>query len=231
MSIDICPDCDGAVFSCEKACPRCGCPRWRFAEYLPPFIEAGRCTFGRWGGEDVGWRVLDGQESLALLVAESVIDCGPYNKELADVTWAECSLRRWLNGEFLQRAFTDDERKRICETPVGDNCDPSRGTPDSPDTCDMVFCLSTDEAKRYFADSWDRQAKPTVWALLNGVDVCDWAEYAFFGCAWWWLRSTGGSSATAACIFESGFIEESMMPVACDSIGIRPAIWIRLNND
>ena len=230
MPIDRCPECNEPVFSYEKVCPRCGCPRWRFAGGAPPLLEAGKCTFGRWGGEDIGWRVLDIREGCALLIAESVIDCGSYNKEMEDVTWSESSLREWLNGEFLQGAFDDNERKRICESHVKNNSNPSGGTSDKPGARDMVFCLSVDEAKRYFADSWDRQAKPTVWAVLNGVDVCNQAEFPFYGRSWWWLRSPGDSSATAACVFETGFIEESIIPVICDNIGIRPAIWIRLES-
>lgn len=230
MPIDKCPQCNGPVFSYEKVCTRCGYPRWCFSGSPTPLFETGRCTFGRWGGEDVEWRVLDIQEDRALLIAERVIDCGPYNKELEDVTWAECSLREWLNGEFLQGAFTDDERKRICETPVRNDGNPAGETPDGPDAGDTVFCLSADEAKQYFAGSWDRQAKPTVWAVLNGVDVCNQVEFSFYGRSWWWLRSPGDPPATAACVFESGFIEESVIPVSCDGIGIRPAIWIRFES-
>ena len=163
MPVVRCPECSEPVFSYEKVCPRCGCPRWRFAGSAPTPLEAGRCTFGRWGGEGIGWRVLDIREDRALLISESVIDCGPYNKELENVTWPESSLRGCLNSEFLQGAFTDDERRRICASHAASNGNLSEGTSGGQDTLDMVSCLSADEAWQYFADSWDRRAKPTVW--------------------------------------------------------------------
>ena len=33
-------------------------------------------------------------------------DAKAYNEELLDTTWAECTLRQWMNDDFLNSAFT-----------------------------------------------------------------------------------------------------------------------------
>ena len=48
-----------------------------------------------------------------------------YNTDSVDVTWENCSLRRWLNTDFYNTAFDDTEKDMIVqvtnENPDGDS--------------------------------------------------------------------------------------------------------------
>ena len=88
----------------------------------PVFRQAGSIvTLGRYeqdhnagnGPEPIEWIILDMQEGRALLLSRYALDTMPYNTESADVTWETCSLRAWLNDEFLNNTFTDEERAAI----------------------------------------------------------------------------------------------------------------------
>ncbi len=95
----------------------------------------------------------DRKENKALLLSKYGLDAKPYNAEEGDATWEKCSLRSWLNGEFLQSAFSADEQTAILTTAV-DNSN-SQGLHNSRwdedggnNTQDQIFLLSYAEANR-----------------------------------------------------------------------------------
>ena len=67
------------------------------------------------GSEPIEWMLLNVADGQALLLSRYALDCRAYNDEAANSSWAECSLRRWLNDSFLQAAFTEEERLVILE--------------------------------------------------------------------------------------------------------------------
>lgn len=68
--------------------------------------------FGTYNNEKIRWRVLDVNGEDAFLFSESVLDVQPFhNKSDNNVSWASSSLRTWLNSTFLDKAFTEDEKK------------------------------------------------------------------------------------------------------------------------
>ena len=79
-------------------------------------------TFGKYHGEEIEWEVL----SRNFLVEEGkirvqfyskyVLDCQPFDEDGDEVSWADCSLRVWLNDDFFKEAFSAKEQKQICET-------------------------------------------------------------------------------------------------------------------
>ena len=44
--------------------------------------------------------ILDIQGNATLIITEYMIEQHPYNNCAGGVTWADCSLRKYLNGEF-----------------------------------------------------------------------------------------------------------------------------------
>jgi len=83
-----------------------------------PARDASHAPLGgviQFGGHD--WRVLDVQNNRALIITENIIERRPYNVELDDVTWETSTLRRYLNGEFLQK-FSREDQARIAETRI-----------------------------------------------------------------------------------------------------------------
>ena len=66
----------------------------------------------------IQWQVLDVQGDRALLLSCRGLDTRQYHTEKTETTWAACSLRAWLNGEFLNRAFSGREQAGILMTDV-----------------------------------------------------------------------------------------------------------------
>lgn len=196
-------------------------------------LEAGsRLHFGRWGGEDIEWLVLDVEPSRVLLITDKAIDCKQYHHVYEDVTWSACTLRAWLNGEFLQEAFNPAERDTVLEVNVINDGNPDFGTDGGPDTRDKVFCLSIDETRVYFENMRDRVCHPTPHAKDSGV----WTSEK--GACDWWLRTPGSSAENAVVVDPDGAIAMSGDGVAggldvdfatiiAIETGVRPALWVR----
>ena len=220
MGLVKCPDCGKEVSDRADACPNCGCP----GKYFPGrMLQIGDSyMFGNWGGEDIEWRVLDVEDGRALLITERAIDSRQYNEEYCDVTWKECALRAWLNGEFLGGAFSGSERGRISETSAANRGNAEYGTKGGPDTEDHVFCLSIDEAGSYFANDDARICFPTRCAEGNGIWVDDNSACR------WWLRSPGNFQDCAAYVNVIGHVNGSGCVVRSVSNGVRPALWLDL---
>ena len=75
------------------------------------------------GFEDVRpyhWYVIDIQGSRVMLMwAESIYGARKFHEDRSTNSWARCSLRAWLNFDFVKDAFTGEELKRIA-APKGD---------------------------------------------------------------------------------------------------------------
>ena len=73
----------------------------------------------------IEWIILDYREDegRALLLSRYVLDAKPYNDKKAAVTWDECTLRAWLNNEFLQQAFLAEEQALIFSTRLRNDTD------------------------------------------------------------------------------------------------------------
>ena len=101
----------------------------------------------------VDWIVLDKKDDKVLLFSKYILDLQNFNDKYVETSWAECSLRKWLNDEFYNTAFSNEERKQILET-INKNKGykefPFYDTKDSEDTVDKVFLLSQDEINMYF---------------------------------------------------------------------------------
>ena len=186
-------------------------------------------TFGRYeqdgdlsnGSEPVEWQVLEVKDGRALLISRYALDTMPYHSEFAPVTWADCSLRQWLNGTFLFTAFTEEEQARIPEVTNSNPDNPEIGTPGGEDTLDRVFLLSINEVKHYWPSVKERVCESTPSVIQNGGYVDP-----NFGTSFWWLRSPGWSSESAAIIFSHGLIYAYGSSVTTSARVVRPSIWI-----
>ena len=175
------------------------------------------------GPEPIGWRVLEVSGGSALIVSEYALDVRAYNKEWVDVTWAECTLRKWLNGKFYDTAFNEEEKGRIALTEVENADNPEYGTEGGEDTEDRIFLLSLGEAERYFEDDEDRRAFPTEYAIARNVWV--WEKT---GTVWWWLRSPGDIGGIAAGVFADGSLLNIGPFVYYYWYAVRPALRLKM---
>ena len=65
------------------------------------------------GKEDIEWIVLKVEDNRAFLVSKYALDYKPYNDTAEAITWENCTLRTWLNTEFLNEAFSEEEQAII----------------------------------------------------------------------------------------------------------------------
>jgi len=181
-------------------------------------------------GQPLLWRMLRRECDKALLITEDLIDCRYYNEEYVDVTWEKCSLRRWMNEEFLLKAFTDEERTRIAwvcnQNP--DNDYYGEAVEGGNPTWDRVFALSIDEAFMYFDNRDDRMAPVTPYAENSGAYTDIGHVVRGRGMGWWWLRSPGISSSSAAGVGPDGGVGGHGFIVRDSSVSVRPALWLNL---
>lgn len=161
--------------------------------------------------EPIKWRVLSVDGNDAFLLADQNLDAKPYNEEDTDVTWATCTLRTWLNGTFLNTAFTSAEQTAIKNTTVVNEDNSYYGTEGGVNTTDKVYLLSIAEASNtaygfngeFNTESETREAKNTAYAKECGASTCTSTEYE--GNGYWWLRSPGLYSDSASSVLLDGY--------------------------
>lgn len=197
-------------------------------------ITFGKYRFGNYTVmKPIKWRVLALENNSLLLISEFGIDTKLYS-ENKKLTWAESSLRKWLNDDFLRSAFNGDERSLILEHKNNNYSDPT--------TDDLVFLLSNWEAEVYFANSVDRRCKPSILVKNRGASFCSSEGYCQY-----WLRTTHdsvyrNSNSGSAIIFRRENEEKDRIYYV-DYDGtiknisarsnyccvVRPALWLSIN--
>lgn len=175
------------------------------------------------GKEDVEWLVLEVKDGKALVVSKYALDCKQYNTSNTNVTWETCTLRKWLNTDFINSAFSSDEKAKIPTVTVSADENPDYSTNPGNATQDQVFLLSITEANKYFGSDSARQCKPTDYAFANGAYV-----NSVNGNCWWWLRSPGVTQDSAAYVHSSGDVYEPGSDVDIGTSAVRPAMWISI---
>ena len=217
-----------------------------------PFTKVGNyVTYGTYPqtaeGDDstpIEWLVLDYDEknSRVLLISRYGLDCQPYNTKYTDVTWETCSLRTWLNGTFLNKAFSKAEQRAILTTNVDNSssqCFSGWSTSGGNNTQDKIFLLSYAEAKKYFnvedleTPGADKNTKsrvaPTAYAIAQGAGNSSGNMTADGSASGWWLlRSPGSSASSAAFVGSSGSLGDYYY-VRNDRVVVRPAFWLDLS--
>ncbi len=107
------------------------------------------------GPEPIEWEVLDDSDGKMLLISRYILDCQPYNTKNTDVTWENCTLRNWLNTDFIKNAFSNVEQSHIVMANLSNPDNTYWGTAGGNDTKDRVFCLSVYEIKDlYWFEFW-----------------------------------------------------------------------------
>ena len=174
------------------------------------------------GKEDIEWIVLANEGNRLLVISKYALDIQQYHTEYADVSWETCSLRAWLNKEFLNEAFSDEEKAWIPTVLVSADPTPGNNTNPGNATNDKIFLLSAVEAEKYFSSDSDLHCSKTEYARAR----CEYRSSEYGG---WWLRSPGLYRAYATCVLDSGSIYELGFKVSVNSTAVRPAMWIDLD--
>ena len=190
--------------------------------------------------EPLKWRVLDPKEGLVL--SESIIDSQAYSNTVyengtdaygetaywnnASYTkyandYATSSIRKWLNEDFCNTAFTSAQKQNILPTTLDNSAySTDYSKYDSVSTTDNVFLLSYREAKNTsygFTGSETRQAVGTDYAKTQGLEVSS-NKYSI-----WRLRSAGYLSICACRVNYDGDVDD-YSGVCSTPNGVRPAL-------
>ena len=195
-------------------------------------------TFGTYKDEAIEWYVLDYEDGKNLLISKKILDYqqiyDPGEEEYPnDMTWENTTIRTWLNEDFINSAFSEEEKAKI-ETTLVENHENNRfGTPAGNDTEDKVFLLSIDEAEQYFESDNERVAVATKYVKENaGSGFKASKSYS------WFLRTPGDMGRRNAAVDNNGRIDEigewgdgclTLMASTMEVYGIRPAMWVRLD--
>ena len=175
------------------------------------------------GTEPIEWLVLKREDKRVLVISVFGLDCIKYNERSKNTTWDNSSLRTWLNGTFLNAAFTQAEQQAIptvlIQTPKNPKCRTNPGN----DTHDKVFCLSIQEAESLFA-SFDTRSKSTAYAVKQGA----WTDDYGYSC--WSLRSPGVTPKRSAIVYQMGIVYYEGLIVNHEGMTVRPAMWLDLTS-
>ena len=187
------------------------------------------------------WRVLEVKNNTALIITEYIIEQRAYHNAYKDITWADCSLRKYLNSEFYDR-FSAAEKSRIIPVLNKNPDNQWYGTKGGTDTQDSIFLLSIEETVcRYFGDSSSKLYSPgknqRYWFERkdkNNSKRIARLEKRKEGSWWWWLRSPGRVSIKAVYIHGDGnigiqgnnILKGNISDGECKG-GLRPALWLK----
>ena len=182
------------------------------------------------GKEDIAWLVLTKESNRVFVISDKSLDCQQYGyKTDRSVTWETCSLRNWLNNDFINAAFSDDEKAMIPMVTVSADKNPKYDTDPGNATKDRIFLLSAVETKKYFASDEARKCVPTKYAISNGAFTNN--KYTKGGAATciWWMRSLGYNDRLVVKVCIDGSIDETGDPFYRDCVAVRPAMWITID--
>lgn len=175
------------------------------------------------GKEGIEWLVLDKKNDKVLLISKHVLVDKAFDESGSNATWENCSLRKWLNADFINDAFSTAEQSKIQSTQVPADKNPKFDVDSGNPTTDKVFLLSVLEVEKYFSSAETKE----LFDVVAGSNVSNP----------WWLRTSGASGSIfnfsdglqncATLITIGGAISYGGNPVGTAK-GVRPAMWVSL---
>ena len=194
-------------------------------------------VLGTYNSEAIEWIVLERKGTCVLLLASKGLDAIPYHANAADsVSWETCSLRQWLNTDFLS-SFDKNTNTAILPTKITSykyylkqNSQGGWNTynTDTITTVDYAFCLDYSDVELYLSNTEYLAAKPTDYALRQGAYVvpdtgnCEWwLRYNYEG-----MKNSGDTNRTAEAIRREHLSERT---ISGSEMVVRPALWIDLS--
>ena len=192
--------------------------------------------------EPIEWIVLDPE--VGLVLCRYIIDCQAYSNTVYSAGSGECyndinhtnyandyatsSIRRWLNDDFYNTAFSASQKSKIVTTEL-DNRDyiDTYREKSGENTCDKVFLLSWSEmqsiAYGFTADTKtnkNRRTEGTDYAKCQGLFVS-----STDGCSDQLLRSAGYGTDDVYTVYQDGKLNDGTYGGGVSDVyyGTRPA--------
>ncbi len=206
------------------------------------------------GKEPLTWLVIrpENDNDQYLVITEKAIDVLPYNNDfyLGDITWAESTIRSWLNGydasknklkvdytsdNFINSVFTEEERDKIIVSTLPASDNPNYGTSGGSGTKDKIFFLSFEEASiNMREDTLTVDATPycvkkgaTVLGSEAHVATSDGSCEDTHCIPNWWIRTPGMKGHQACTVQNNGSFNIVGSGTNSRFVAIRPAMWLK----
>lgn len=178
------------------------------------------------GADEIEWIVLEEKDNKLLVISRKILDVAPFNSKWVDsITWEKSTLRKWLNSDFYNSAFTASEKSHIQTVTVTAEKNSKYNTPAGSNTQDKIFLLSISEAETYFGKNrpcGDGSCEMTDWARYK-LSYLDHVSKS------WWLRTPGQNNQKIAYYIDNTAVA-SGSDFDFSTTGVRPAMWISLNS-
>lgn len=163
--------------------------------------------FGKYQGVPIAWDIKKIQKNRAYLISKEIIEVLAFNSGTG--VYEDSKIRLWLNNDFINSAFDDEEKSLLCSIAI--------------DEQDKVSLLDKHQAMTFFESDKDRIKYGTPHAKNVGLTTNS------SGCGWWWLSST--DKATSSYVYriysngKIGFDDD----FDNKNIGIVPMIYIKID--
>ena len=173
----------------------------------PDLIQSPFASFNKVGEvvEFAGfdWWVLDVKDDKAFIVRVNYPTQEQFNSG-SPASWETSDIRKFLNGEYFNENFSDEEKLWIIESTIANQ--------GGADTTDRIFLLSIDEVENYLTNE-DMRSIFYEGTSSKGM---------------WWLRTPGETNPEGAvmCVMQDGTIDGDR--AVNQSIGVRPALWLNI---
>ncbi len=195
-----------------------------------PFAPKGSLFLGKYNYRPIEWQIIAQKDNKALLFSKYILDYKLFNEDSYCNAWFDCSLRDWLNNEFYSKSFTDDEKKYIIYSEVSPDANPYYYyTKQGEITKDYVFLLSYKELDLYLKDNDIRKYQPPISSASSSLTLSFTVKRAHTD--HYWLRTMGVSYICATHVSNYGVIEQSGAPTYETAMGVRPAMWVDLDEN
>lgn len=159
-------------------------------------------TFGTYEGSPIEWIKIQEENKMVLLVSKYSLFSAPFNSNSNDGYWSNSTIRTFLNNNFFNESFTNEEKKQIVNVKLADvnNCK------------DDIFLLSKNQIQNLLT----QQQQEDILRLKQGNTLSN---------GLCWTRTHTSRSSWPVCyLYNVNMFDSSN---ATDGMWICPALWIR----
>ena len=192
--------------------------------------------------EPIKWRVIAKNDDNMLLVCDTIIDTFNYcdcsdttqkalldkdsNSHLDTNNYKESEIREWLNGTFLQKAFSSEEIAGIHTVTVENGI----SSTENYATGENVFVCEDTEDKVYLLSYVEVYSSDIIKLGNRNRNLSDYARAVGcrmddLGAGAWWLRSPSNVGDNKVCIVGANGVEGFEF-VSTSGVGVVPVIQI-----
>lgn len=192
------------------------------------------------GGEEIEWMVLFKRNDSMLLLSKYILDIQPFHASLREIDYADSTLRIWVEHNFYDNAFSEQEKSLIHTAPLileermiyqylGEIERDSHGSETYSyrhnDTKAQLteFAISQYINARMNTGETEEEATANYEEWIKPKDNYHW----------WWAGSMTADKRFPVYVGSDGNVNifNSIAEVTTPLGGVRPAIWVSINVD